>query len=56
MRKTKAKNLNDVLAALPHKRRAKVEQRTGELATLKDLAWPLNTPSKTSPRALGWSP
>lgn len=44
-----AKNLNDVLAALPPKRRAKVEQRAGELATLKDL----RTPSKTSPRALG---
>jgi DNA-binding XRE family transcriptional regulator len=32
-----AKNLNDVLAALPPKRRARVEQRAGELATLKDL-------------------
>jgi transcriptional regulator with XRE-family HTH domain len=32
-----AKNLNDVLATLPPKRRAKVEQRAGELATLKDL-------------------
>jgi transcriptional regulator with XRE-family HTH domain len=32
-----AKNLNDVLAALPSERRAKVEQRAGELATLKDL-------------------
>ena len=32
-----AKNLNDVLDALPPKRRAKVEQRAGELATLKDL-------------------
>ncbi len=32
-----AKNLNDVLAALPPERRAKVEQRAGELATLKDL-------------------
>ena len=32
-----AKNLNDVLAALPPKHRAKVEQRAGELATLKDL-------------------
>lgn len=32
-----AKNLNDVLAVLPPKRRAKVEQRAGELATLKDL-------------------
>lgn len=32
-----AKNLNDVLAALPPKRREKVEQRAGELATLKDL-------------------
>ncbi len=32
-----AKNLNDVLAALPAKRRSKIEQRAGELATLKDL-------------------
>ena len=32
-----AKNLNDVLDALPPERRAKVEQRAGELATLKDL-------------------
>lgn len=32
-----AKNLNEVLAALPAKRRSKVEQRAGELATLKDL-------------------
>lgn len=32
-----SKNLNDVLAAPPPKRRAKVEQRAGELATLKDL-------------------
>jgi transcriptional regulator with XRE-family HTH domain len=32
-----AKNLNEVLAALPPKRRAKVEQRAGELSTLKDL-------------------
>jgi DNA-binding XRE family transcriptional regulator len=30
-------SLNEVLAALPPKRRAKVEQRAGELATLKDL-------------------
>lgn len=37
MRNVMAKNLNDVLAALPPKRRAKVEQRAGELATLKDL-------------------
>ncbi len=32
-----AKNLNEVLATLPPKRRDKVEQRAGELATLKDL-------------------
>ncbi len=32
-----AKNLNDVLAELPPKRRARIEQRAGELATLKDL-------------------
>ena len=41
MRKIIAKNLNDVLAALPPKRRAKVEQRAGELATLKDLRLPV---------------
>ncbi len=32
-----AKNLNEVMAALPPMRREKVEQRAGELATLKDL-------------------
>ena len=31
------KNLNEVMVELPSKRRAKVEQRAGELATLKDL-------------------
>ena len=45
-----AKNLNDVLAALPPKRRAKVEQRAGELATLKDLRLAV---AHTSPRASG---
>ena len=32
-----AKNLDDVLDTLPSKRRKKIEQRAGELATLKDL-------------------
>lgn len=32
-----AKNLDDVLDTLPTKRRKKIEQRAGELATLKDL-------------------
>jgi DNA-binding XRE family transcriptional regulator len=32
-----AKKLDDVMAALPAKRRAKVELRTQELASLKDL-------------------
>lgn len=32
-----AKNLDDVMAALPARRRAKVERRALELATLKDL-------------------
>ena len=32
-----AKNLDDVLDSLPIKRRKKIEQRAGELATLKDL-------------------
>lgn len=32
-----ARNLEQVLAKLPAKRRAKVEQRAAELATLKDL-------------------
>ena len=32
-----AKNLDDVLATLPAKRRKKIDLRAGELATLKDL-------------------
>lgn len=32
-----SKNLDEVLATLPAKRRKKIEQRAGELATLKDL-------------------
>ncbi len=32
-----AKNLDEVLSTLPAERRADIEQRTGELATLKDL-------------------
>lgn len=32
-----ARNLDQVMAGLPAKRRAKIEQRAGELATLKDL-------------------
>ena len=32
-----ARTLNQVLATLPVKRRAKIEQRASELATLKDL-------------------
>jgi transcriptional regulator with XRE-family HTH domain len=32
-----AKKLNDVMAGIPAKRRAKIEQRAMELATLKDL-------------------
>lgn len=32
-----AKKLDDVMAALPAKRRAKIEKRAMELATLKDL-------------------
>lgn len=32
-----AKKLDDVMAALPAKRRAKIEQRAQELASLKDL-------------------
>lgn len=32
-----ARNLDDILDALPTERRAAVEQRTAELATLKDL-------------------
>jgi DNA-binding XRE family transcriptional regulator len=31
------KNLNEVMDALPATRRTKIEQRTGELTTLKDL-------------------
>ncbi len=43
-----AKNLNDVLAALPPERRAKVEQRAGELATGR-CTYP------TRPRRESWS-
>ncbi|NJN40068.1 MAG: XRE family transcriptional regulator [Gammaproteobacteria bacterium] len=32
-----ARNLDQVIASLPAKRRAKIEQRANELATLKDL-------------------
>ena len=32
-----ARNLDQVIAGLPAKRRARIEQRAGELATLKDL-------------------
>lgn len=32
-----ARNLDQVIASLPAKRRAKIEQRASELATLKDL-------------------
>jgi len=32
-----ARSLDQVLASLPAKRRAKIERRAGELATLKDL-------------------
>ena len=32
-----ARSLDQVLASLPAKRRAKIEQRANELATLKDL-------------------
>jgi hypothetical protein len=32
-----ARSLDQVIAGLPAKRRAKIEQRANELATLKDL-------------------
>jgi hypothetical protein len=45
------RNLNDVIAALSPKRRAKVKQRAGELPTLNDLrvAIALNPAAKKRP-------
>ena len=48
-----AKNLDDVLKALPAKRRAKIQARAGELATLKDLRMAASQTQQELARTLG---
>jgi DNA-binding XRE family transcriptional regulator len=48
-----ARNLEQVLAALPAKRRAKVVQRAAELATLKDLRQAVQRTQEELATALG---
>lgn len=48
-----ARNLEQVLAALPAKRRAKVTQRAAELATLKDLRQAVERTQEKLATALG---
>ena len=48
-----AKNLDDVLAKLPAKRRAGIEQRAAELATLKDLRQAVKQTQEELASALG---
>jgi transcriptional regulator with XRE-family HTH domain len=48
-----AKKLDDVMAALPAKRRAKVEQRAQELATLKELRQAVEQTQEDLASALG---
>jgi transcriptional regulator with XRE-family HTH domain len=48
-----ARNLEQVLAKLPAKRRAKVEQRAAELATLKDLRQAVQQTQEELASALG---
>lgn len=48
-----AKNLDDVLAKLPSKRRAGIEQRAAELATLKDLRKAVEQTQEELASALG---
>ena len=47
------RNLEQVLAKLPAKRRAKVEQRAAELATLKDLRHAVEQTQEELATALG---
>ncbi|MFA7269222.1 MAG: helix-turn-helix domain-containing protein [Sterolibacterium sp.] len=48
-----ARKLDDVMAALPAKRRAKIEQRAQELATLKDLRQAVEQTQEDLAAALG---
>ncbi len=48
-----AKKLNDVMAGIPAKRRAKIEQRAMELATLKDLRQAVEKTQEDLATALG---
>lgn len=48
-----AKKLDDVMAALPAKRRAKIEKRAQELATLKDLRQAVERTQEDLAAALG---
>lgn len=48
-----ARKLDDVMAALPAKRRAKVEERAMELATLKDLRQAVEQTQEDLAAALG---
>lgn len=48
-----ARNLDDVLAKLPAKRRAGIEQRAAELATLKDLRQAVEQTQEELASALG---
>ena len=48
-----ARNLDDVMATLPAKRRAKVEQRAQELASLKDLRQAVEQTQEDLAAALG---
>lgn len=48
-----AKNLDEVLAKLPAKRRARIEQRAAELATLKDLRQAVEQTQEELAAALG---
>ena len=48
-----ARNLDDVIAKLPAKRRAGIEQRAAELATLKDLRQAVEQTQEELASALG---
>lgn len=48
-----ARKLDDVMAALPAKRRAKIEQRAQELATLKELRQAVERTQEDLAEALG---
>lgn len=50
-----ARKLDDVMAALPAERRARIEQRAMDPATLKDLRAAAQKTQKTWPRRLAWA-